>query len=269
MSSAPVSSEEIKRTFDLPVKMRIRGTADSVQATLLHIAISGCRLRASAAMERGTGLSFEWRLSNGKLLDVAGVIAAQYPPKNGSGGWEYAVALEPMSDADSEALASEAALLVRNASARSYDTALVDISQFTNYRVPLDVRVSYRIDNPRTFGIAEACDITGNALRLHCNETLRARETLHLAVRLPDGVLSVHKGDGEELVTAPTGEGQVPRKVLRQPFKEIQLSGRIVGTVKDSKRRDAYEVELIEVNPVARQELARYIHASQLARFKR
>jgi len=258
--------EQIRHTFDVPVKMRMRGAAEPRQATLLHIAISGCRLHAPMSLDRGTALSFEWRLSNGKLLDVAGVVAAQYPPKNGGAGYEYAVALEAMGEDDAAALAREAALLVRSASARSFDTGVVDISQFTNYRVPDDVRVSYRIDNPRTFGIGRACDITGNALRLSCPERLRANETVHLAVRLPDGVLNVHRGNDDELVTAPMGTRQVPRKMLRQPFQEIQVSGRVVGPAKDSKRRDAYEIELLEISGIARQELARYIHASQLAR---
>lgn len=266
---APVSAPEVKHTFDVPVKMRVRGDTQVYPSTLLHIAISGCRLLSAVALERGTGLSFEWRLSNGKLLNVAGAVAARYAPKDGAKGYEYAVALEPMPEGESDALASEAELLVRSASARNYDTALVDISQFLNYRVPDDVTVHFRIDNPRAFGIGRACDVTGNALRLWCNERLLMNQAVHLAVRLPDVVLNVHKGRDDELVTAPMGTAQVPRKVLRQPFSEIQLSGRIAGTVKDSKRRDAYEVELLDLNPLARQEIARYIHASQLARLRK
>lgn len=262
-------AEEVKQTFDVPVRMRRRGEVTPITATLLHIALSGSRLRAPVEMERGTALSFEWRLSNGKLLNVAGVVAARYTPRNGAPGFEYAVALETMPEEEANALSEEAELLVRSASARSYDTALVDISQFLNYRVPDDVTVSYRIDNPRTFGIGSACDITGNALRLRCNETLRIKEAIHIAVRLPDVVLNVHKGSDDELVTAPSGTGQVPRKVLRRPFQEIQLSGRVTARVKDSKRRDAFEIALEDLDQLARQEIARYIHASQLARFKR
>lgn len=265
-SAAP---EQIKHTFDVPIRMRVRSCPDPVAATLLHIAVSGCRILAAQEMERGTALSFDWRLSNGKLLNVAGVVAARYAPKTQTPGFEYAVALEPMPEDDIDALAAEAALLVRSASARSYDTALVDISQFTNYRVPDDVTVSFRIDHPKTFGIGRACDITGNALRFTCNETLRPNEAVHFAVRLPDVVLNVHKGSDDELVTAPMSTARVPRKVLRRPFTEIQVSGRVVGAVKDSKRRQAYEIELVDVQGIARQELARYIHASQLARFKR
>ncbi len=267
-SPPPARVETIKQTFDLPVKVRARGIADPLQAMLLHIAVSGARMQMSVQLERGTALSFEWRLSNGKLLTVAGAVAARYALQNGN-SFEYAVALEAMPADESEALANEAAMLVRSASARSYDTALVDISQFLNYRVPDDVNVSYRIDNPRRFGIGRACDVTGNALRLSCNEMLRLNETVYLALRLPDVVLGVHKGRDDELVSAPMGDRRVPRKLLRRPFEEIQLRGRVAATVKDSKRRDAYEVELLEVDALGRQEIARYIHASQMARIKK
>jgi hypothetical protein len=267
--SGPVQTDTVKRTFDIPVKMRVRNLAEPIQATLLHIAVSGCRLHSTMQMERGTALSFDWRLSNGKLLNVAGVVAARYPAKDGGPGFEYAIAVEAMAEDDANALAREAAMLVRSASARSYDTALVDISQFIGYRVPDDVKVAYRIDNPRTFGLGQACDITGNALRLRCSDPLRRDETVYLSVRLPDVVLNVHKGSDDELVTAPMTHKRIPRKLLRRPFEEIQLRGRITGSVKDSKRRDAYEVELLDVDGLARQELARYIHASQLARIKK
>lgn len=267
--SSADAQPELKRTFDVPVVMRVRGEEETVSATLLHIAISGCRLRAPVSLERGTGLSFEWRLSNGKLSNIAGVVAARYDARDGKTGFEYAVALEALPEDEAAVLAKEAELLVRAASARNYDTALVDISQFLNYRVPDDVRVSYRIDNPRSFGIGNACDIMGKALRLRCADPLHLNERIHLSLRLPDVVLSVHRGDGEELVSAPMGEKQVPRKALRAPFQEIQVSGRIAGLVKDSRRRDSYEVELEDLNPLARQEIARYIHASQLGRIKK
>lgn len=268
-SSGPVQTDTVKRTFDVPVKMRVRTQSGPVDATLLHFALSACRLRSTLKLERGTALSFEWRLSDGKLLNVPGVVAARYEPREALTGFEYALAVETMPEDDANALAREAAMLVRSASARSYDTAVVDISQFTGYRVPDDVRIAYRIDNPRTFGVGQACDITGNALRLRCAEPLRRDENVYLSVRLPDVVLNVHKGSDDELVTAPMTHKQVPRKLLRKPFEEIQLRGRVTGSVKDSKRRDAYELELVDVDGLARQELARYIHASQLARVRK
>jgi len=142
--ASPPRVEKTRQTFDLPVKVRVRGVAEPIQATLLHIAVSGARLQMSLQMERGTALSFDWRLSDGKLLNVAGVVAARYDLQKSGTGFEYAVALEAMPEVESNALMGEAAMLARSASARSYDTALVDISQFIGYRVPDDVSVSYR-----------------------------------------------------------------------------------------------------------------------------
>jgi hypothetical protein len=260
-----------KHAFDVPVKIRVRGVVEPVAATLLHIALAGCRLRSWMHLERGVALSFDWRLSDGKALSISGVVAARYAPRNGGVGFEYAVALEALAPADADALAREAAMLQRkSSSARSYDTSLVDISQFTGYRVPNDFAVSYRVDDPRAGAkIAHGTDVTGNAVRLRCGEPLRANQILLLAFRLPDTVLDVHKGKDDELVVGPHGYRRVTRKYLRRPFEEIRLRGRVVGPVKDAQRRDAYEIELLEVGGLAREEIARYIHASQLASLRR
>ncbi len=260
-----------KRSFDVPVKFRVQGVAEPVQATLLHIAVTGCRLRSWMHMERGTALCFDWRLADGKLLTLKGAVAARYAPRNGGVGFDYAIALEPMAEADSDALSREAAMLAsRTASAHSYDTSLIDISQFTGYRVPDDFALTYRLDEQRAGArIGQACDLTGNALRLRCDEPLRANQIVHLQLRLPDVVLDVHTGKDDELVVGPLGYRRVPRKYLRRPFEELKLRGRVVAAAKDSKRRQAYEIELLDVDGIAREEIARYIHASQLARIKR
>lgn len=260
-----------KHSFDVPVKLRVRGVAEPLQATLLHVAESGCRLRCWMVMERGSAVSFDWVLSDGRALALAGTVAARYTPRNGGVGFEYAVALERMEERDADALAREAAMLTRrSASARSYDTSLVDISQFTGYRVPDDFAMSYRVEDPRAVPkTAQACDVTGNGLRLRCAEALREGQEIMLQMRLPDSVLGVHKGSDDELVTGPFGYRRVPRKYLRRPFADLKIRARVGASVSDSKRRTSYDVTFVYVDGFAREELARYIHASQLARLKR
>lgn len=257
-------------TFDLPVKIRVRGVNEPVSSTLLHVAVSGCRLRSWIMLERGTAISFDWRLSNGQLLNLAGTVAARYQPRNGGVGFEYAVALEQMPQADADALAREAAMLVRRTSnARSYDTALVDISRFTGYRVPLAFSVVYRVEDPNIPArIAQAYDVTGNALRMRCPDVFRKGQHLRLQVRLPDSVLAVHKGDADELVVGPFGYRRVPRKQLRRPFPELNLRAQVAEILSNGKEKH-YELELVEMDGVAREELARYVHASQLATLKK
>lgn len=260
-----------KPSFDVPVKLRVRGVAEPVQATLLHIAVAGCRLRCWMMMERGDPLSFEWRLSDGRALQIGGSVAARYAPRNGGVGFEYAVALDKLAESDADALAREAAMLQRRiASARSYDTSLVDISQFTGYRVPDDFAITYRVDDRRAVTkIGQACDVTGNGLRLRCDERFRDGQEITLNLRLPDAVLGVHKGSDDELVTGPFGYRRVPRRYLRRAFADLKIRARVAGTVQDSKRRSAYEMQFLNVDGLAREEIARYIHASQLARVKR
>lgn len=259
-----------KHAFDVPVKLRIRGMTEPVHGTLLHIALSGCRLRSWMLMERGSGVSFEWRLSDGKLLQLSAVVAARYAPRNGGVGFEHAVALEQLPDPEADALAKEAAMLARQtASARSYDTSLVEISQFTGYRVPDDFALNFRTGDIRSRQRpAQACDVTGNGLRLRCDQPLKAGDALVLVFTLPDHVLHVHKGKDDELVVGPFGYRRVPRKYLRRPFASLRMKARVLAKVRDSKRRDAYEVQFQDVDGMAREELARYIHASQLASLK-
>lgn len=268
---APALADPGKHSFDVPITFRLRGVKEPVSATLLHIAVAGCRLRSWMLLERGTAISFDWRLSNGKVLALVGVVAARYAPRNGGVGFEYAIALERIAEADADALAGEAAMLQRRSSAeRSYDTSLVDISQFTGYRVPNDFAIVFRPEGS-TAGAktAQACDVTGNSLRMRCDQPLRVNQILALQFRLPEAVLDVHKGKDDELVVGPHGYRRVPRKYLRRPFEELHLRGRVVATVKDSQRRDCYEVELLDAGGLAREEIARYIHASQLARLRR
>jgi hypothetical protein len=264
-------AEAGKPSFDVPVKLRVRGVAEPVQATLLHIAVAGARLRCWMMMERGSILSFEWRLADGRALQVGGTVAARYAPRNGGVGFEYGIALDKLPEQDADALAREAAMLQRRtASARSYDTSLVDISQFTGYRVPDDFSLTYRVDDRRSVTrIAQACDVTGNGLRMRCDERLREGQDILVSFRLPDEVLGVHKGSDEELVTGPFGYRRVPRRYLRRAFADLKLRARVIAAVTDSKRRGAYEVQFLNVDGLAREELARYIHASQLARLKR
>ncbi len=235
------AARNVNHSFDIPLKIRVRGVAEAVHSTLLHIAVAVCRLRSWMPLERGTAISFDWRLGSGKVLQMSGVVAARYPTRDGSIGFEYAIALEELPEADSDALAREAALLARRtASARNFDTSLVDVAQFTGYRVPDDFTIGYRPgDNGAVPKVGRACDVTGNGLRIRCDHHLRAGELLTLTFALPD------------------------RKNLRHRFPQLKLKAKVLGTVKDSRRRDAYEVHFVDVDGKARTELARYISASQ------
>lgn len=267
----PAHADVAAPAFDVPIKFKLRGIAEPIAGTLLHIALGGARIRSWLRMERGTAISFDWRLGDGSVLAISGVVAAQYAPRNGGVGFEYAVALEELPENQADALAKESAMLQRRAlSARSYDTSLVDISQFTGYRVPDDFPVAYRTEDPRALPRqASACDVTGNALRLRGDEQLKAGQLLWLSFRLPDAVLDVHKGRDDELVPGAFGYRRVPRRYLRRPFAQLHVRVRIVSPVVDSQRRAAYDAEFVEVDGLTREELARYIHASQLAQLKR
>lgn len=213
--------------------------AEPLQATVLHIAVASCRLRSWMSLERGTALSFDWRLSAGKLLQLNGAVAARYPARSGV-GFEYAVALEALPEADADALARDLAALVRRAVARGFDTSIVDVSQFTGYRVADDFPIAYRVEGARAASsIGRACDVTGSGLRMRCEHRLRAGEILSLQFTLP------------------------ARAKERRAHPQISVKAKVLGTVKDSRSRDAYELQFVDTDGVVRVELGRYIYAAQ------
>jgi hypothetical protein len=260
-----------KHTFDVPVNIRVRGIQTPVQATLMHVALAGCRLSSWVHLERGARVCVEWRLSDGRLLVVEGAVASRYSPRHGTAAPEYAVAFDKIAHEEADALAREAAMLTqKTAAARSFDTSLIDISQFTGYRVPDDFVVAYRSDDPRAVRKrGHACDVSSNGLRIRCEQPLRVDETIVLYFALPEHVLRVHKGKDDEWVLGPFGHRRMPRKYLRRPFQDLTITARVTARVKDSRRRDAYEVQFLNADGIVREELARYIHASQLANIKR
>jgi hypothetical protein len=229
-----------KHTFDVPVKLRVRSSAEPLQGTVLHIAVGSCRVRSWMSLERGTAVSFDWILSDGKTLQLNGAVAARYPATEGV-GFEYAIALEKVPEDDADALARDAALLARRtAAARSFDTSIVDVSQFTGYRVADDFPIAYRTEGARTTSsIGRACDVMGYGLRMRCEHRLRAGEIVNLQFTLPT------------------------RNQERRRHPQLSVKAKVLGTIKDSRRRDAYELQFIDTDGVVRVELARYIYAAQ------
>lgn len=230
----------VKHTFDIPVKVRVRSMSEPLQATVLHIAIGNCRMRSWMSLERGTAVAFDWQLRDGKTLHLNGTVAARYPASSGV-GFEHAIALEQLPDADADALARDlAALSRRTAAARNFDTCLVDVSHFTGYRVADDFPIAYRNEGTRaSASVGRACDVMGSGLRMRCEHRLRAGEILSLQFTLP--VLANE----------------------RRRHPQLSVKAKVLGSVKDSRRRDAYELQFVDTDGTVRVELARYIHAAQ------
>ena len=270
LRSAAPASDTGRPSFDVPVRIRIRGVQEPVQATLLHLCVTGGRLRCWMLMERGTAVSFDWQAGDRKI-GLYGTVAARYPARAGTTGFEYAVALEALARADADVIARDAALLTRkSAAARAYDTSLVDISGFTGFRVPGDLPVAFRTEEMRVgTRPAVGCDVNGGGMRLRCNDELRDAQLLTLQFRLNDDVLRVHQGRDDEMVVGPMGYRRMPLRSLRRPFEELRLKARVTGRTTDSKNRAAYEIQFVEVDGLAREELARYIHAAQLQSLKK
>jgi hypothetical protein len=230
----------VKHTFDVPVKVRVRSMSEPLQATVLHLAVANCRMRSWMSLERGTAVAFDWQLSDGRILHLSGAVAARYPASSGV-GFEHAIALEELPVADADALARDLATLSRRtAAARNFDTSVVDVSHFTGYRVADDFPIAYRSEGARTTAsVGRACDVMGGGLRMRCEHRLRSGDILSLQFTLP------------------------ARSNARRQHPQLSVKAKVLGTVKDSRRRDAYELQFLDTDGTLRVELARYIHAAQ------
>jgi hypothetical protein len=49
----------------------------------------------------------------------------------------------------------------------------------------------------------------------------------------------------------------------RRRHPQLNVKAKVLGTIKDSRRRDAYELQFVDTDGVVRVELARYIYAAQ------
>lgn len=99
------------RSLDFPVTFKVRGTHSSVGATLLHLALGGCRLRTWRIMAGGETLTIDLPRQNGDLLPISGRVrdAVQVTP----GSYEYVIAIDALAPAQEDILAREAAMLVQ------------------------------------------------------------------------------------------------------------------------------------------------------------
>jgi hypothetical protein len=245
--AAKTSAHPEKYGFDVSVGLRLRGMGAPVQATVMHIALAGCRLRSWMHMERGTAVGFDFPLPDGRVISVNGVVESARQVQNGV-GHEYMVALEPLPDDQADALSRESARLARHSAAsRSYDTTLVTASHFAGARVARDFSIAYRVSDPRaTQRIGTGCDVNGIGLRLICNEQLREGEVLTLQFTLP------HPGH------------HTHRKFAAQ----VKVKARVARCIKDSRKRDAYDLDFVEIGGMAREEISKYIHAHQNSKTK-
>lgn len=262
-----------RQPVDLPVQVSVSGIRIPVNATIVDVSVTGCRLRSWIALERGAKIAFDWPREHVDLR-LTGSVMARRPCTQG-GAFEYGVSFAGLLPAQSDLLAREIAEAQRReALNRGQQAAAMRVSpaQFNRrhaYRARAEFIVDVTFEERKTAAIkVTATDISAGGLRIVCDRELTSNDEVTVRFRLPDDVLRVFPpGVHEDVVMTPFG----PRrrtKNNRRPFEEMRIRSRIANRLKDWHGRPAFGVAFVEIDAYSREEIARFIHAVQLGQLR-
>lgn len=259
-----------RQSVDLPVQVAVSGIRIPINATIVDVSVSGCRLRSWIALERGANVTFEWPREHIDLRLTGTVMARR--PSNQGGAFEYGISFAGLPPAQSDLLAREIAeaqrreALNRAQQAHSLPVSPAQFNRRHDYRARTQFAVDLTFEERRMGAMkVTATDISSGGLRIVCDRELVESDDVTVRFRLPDQVLNVFAaGVQEETVMTPFG----PRrrtKNNRRPFEEMRIRSRIASRLKDWHGRPAFGVAFVEIDAYTREEIARFIHAVQLA----
>lgn len=259
---------------DLPVLLNVTGIRLPVNAAIVNVSVSGCRLRSWVAIERDARIAFDWP-REGVDLRLAGSIVMRQSSEEGA-AFEYGIVFEGLLPAEADLLAREIheaqrrEALNRSMQAKALHVKPADVNNRRSaYRARSEFPVEVTFEEPRPAMIkVTAIDISSGGLRVVSEKQLKPGDEVTVRFRLPDGVLKIFPaGVQEEIVNTPFG----PRKHThnrRRPFEEIRIRSRVAAQLEDWDGKPAFGIAFVELDVYTREEIARFIHAVQLAELR-
>ncbi len=240
--------------------------ASGTSATVEHITSSQCRLRTTALLVRNDIVEFEFGISGRPQARAIGRIISRVPAAR---QFSYLVMLDQMSVAQTDVLARAISDVYRRyALSRSLDrhaASLPSTRARSDLRVVSQVAVQYRADNGELLP-GKAGDISSGGLSLICPSSLLVGMFVELRFTLPSEVLRVYPEEtlAFDLHTATfKGAG---RADLRRPFDLMLLRARVVSRNVVGSGVQSYGLSFYGIDGFTREEIARYVHAVQLAK---
>jgi c-di-GMP-binding flagellar brake protein YcgR len=263
-----------RQRVDVPVHVDVKSMRMPINATIVNVSVTGCRLRSWIALERGATIAFDWP-REGVQLRLKGTVLSRQSSSEGA-AFEYGVTFTGLLPAESDVLAREIAEAQRReALNRAQEATAVRVSpaQFNRrhaYRARANFPVDLIFEERASSAIkVTATDISSGGLRIVSDRELAPKDDVTVRFRLPDDVLKIFPpGVQEEIVTTPFG----PRrrtKNNRRPFEEMRIRSRITSRLKDWHGRPAFGVAFVELDAYTREEMLRFIHAVQLDELRR
>jgi c-di-GMP-binding flagellar brake protein YcgR len=267
--------QTFRQDVEVPIEMRVTGMPVTVHGTLMDMSAEGCRIRSLISLEKDAAMRFDIRGSSGKSLELRGRIAARKKIV-GQAFYEYGVAFDKISTADSDALVAVIMEFQRRAAADRTETKETAVEnakpgkQRGAYRALVTFPIKYRREGRPGLTIAEANDLSAGGLRIIGNEPMPADVILTLEFTLPQEVLSVYSSAAPP-DPSPFGERGITRpkpKDPRRPFEPMVIRGKVAARLKDSSGRIVLGVQFLDADAFTREEIQRYIHAVQLYKIR-
>lgn len=261
-----------RQSIELPIALSVEGLPAEVFGTLVNISETGCRFRSLILLVRSRRVNFELRRPSAPSIPLRGrIVTRRFPPHGG--GYEYGVDFDLAAPEEREHLHKVIVDLQRRvgaARANERGTIVTDensAQRRKSMRAAVTFPIRYRLEG-RASAIGEASDISMGGLRLACEHPLPNDALLELRFTLPADVLSVYPPASERLEISPFGPRHVRIPDNRRPFEEMTARGRVVTNFGRKGSREAYGIQFMDIDGYQREEIARFTHASQLAKLR-
>jgi c-di-GMP-binding flagellar brake protein YcgR len=262
-----------RQSIELPIAIEVAGLPAPVYGTLVNISETGCRLRSLILVDRDRDVTFELKRQGQQAISLHGRIVTRVTPAVG-GGYEYGVTFRQMLSTDRAVLGKAIQEMQRREAATRADSRLPakrpaasSAQRRHSLRTMVGFPVRYR-PNQKAGIMAEANDVSTGGLRLICGEELAIGTSVALTFTLPSDVLWVYPRATERAEITPFGPRMIRIPDNRRPFEEMTLHGRIVSRFQPTRGREVYGVQFTDIEGYAREEIARFAHAAQLAKLR-
>lgn len=223
----------------------------------MDLSSTGCRIRSQHTYEMGTRVGFDLLTTENKAMRLTGTIVTREKSVS-SFIFDYGVTFSGLGAQQKEAIVQELMNFQRR------DAVAVAFKKYSDPKADApQTRLTYReeVTFPVQFMHGQsvvsegyASDISMDGMRLWTDSAMQNGARLHLTFTLPDYVLYPEAEPGEH-----PRQGRHPSS-----FKEMRTKSIVVARLPSSIRKLPHGVKFVDLHPVDREELARFIHLLQL-----
>jgi hypothetical protein len=262
--AARASAPATPPSLEFSTTVSARGLAPA-QAVIEYLTVSEARLRSVLLFDHNSTVEFSFGLSGRPSVIARGRIASrtQSGPR-----FIYRVVLDRMSGSEADELARTVNEAHRRiAMSRSLARTIPTTDGLTRKAVRVSSEFELQIrtakEQPKP---ARCADISAGGMMIACRETLVDGMAVEVRFTLPQDVLDVFP---EETIALDIRKREVVRSTRsdqRRPFHEMTILARVASHQILPNGEIGYGLAFHNLDAYTAEEIARYAHASQLAK---